>query len=271
MESSILKIAGQIAGIGGLALGVLLLIFRDVIRKNIFPTLTKEQAYRLIRLIVILAFAIAVFGILAWVYTSKLTSPSLNNTSLKVEPGIAPIKVELVSPKSGREIPVEQMADGYVLGSIGTPLEISDVFYDQQKKVLDVKVRNNTNESTIVSKVKLKFEYKEYYEEPRQGEQMEESATHDARIPKKDVEAAKAKKVPLSFEKGFDVSYVIPPKDADRYLFRLDLNKDDLYYPKPKDGGRYVLFINFYFNKGQRSGVGVSLGRLLQGYHGDIR
>src|SRR2546423_14908764 len=40
-----------------------------IFRKNIFPTLTSTQAYKLIRLIVILAFSIAVCGIAAWVYT----------------------------------------------------------------------------------------------------------------------------------------------------------------------------------------------------------
>ena len=66
-----LKIVGQVAGIGGLALGVLMLIFRDVIRKNIFPTLSKEHAYRVLRLIVFLVWSVALVGIGAWVLTSK--------------------------------------------------------------------------------------------------------------------------------------------------------------------------------------------------------
>jgi hypothetical protein len=36
-ELESLKQLGQIAGIGGIALGVLLLLFRDVIRKAVFP------------------------------------------------------------------------------------------------------------------------------------------------------------------------------------------------------------------------------------------
>lgn len=46
MDTQILKTVGQVAGIGGLALGVFLLLFEDTIRKQIFPTLTKAYAYR---------------------------------------------------------------------------------------------------------------------------------------------------------------------------------------------------------------------------------
>ncbi len=69
--TSVLKIVGQVAGIGGVALGVLLMIFRDVIQKNIFPNLAQIQAYRIIRLIVVLTFLIAASGIGAWVYLQK--------------------------------------------------------------------------------------------------------------------------------------------------------------------------------------------------------
>src|SRR5262245_61502612 len=70
--SSILKIVGQVAGIGGIALGVFLLIFREVVRRNIFPNLAQIQAYRIIRLIVILTFCIAALGIGAWAYVQKV-------------------------------------------------------------------------------------------------------------------------------------------------------------------------------------------------------
>lgn len=71
-SSSVLKVVGQVAGIGGLALGVLLLIFRDVIRKNIFPSLDKIQAYRILRLIIVSTFLIAALGIGAWVYVQTI-------------------------------------------------------------------------------------------------------------------------------------------------------------------------------------------------------
>ena len=68
--TSLLTVVGQVAGIGGLALGVLLLVFRDVIRKNIFPELAADHAYRIIQLIIVLTFSVAAIGIAAWVYVS---------------------------------------------------------------------------------------------------------------------------------------------------------------------------------------------------------
>lgn len=65
-----LKILGQVAGIGGLALGVFLLLFREIIRKNVFPMLPAEKAYKLLRLITIAVWSIAVVGVCAWVYTT---------------------------------------------------------------------------------------------------------------------------------------------------------------------------------------------------------
>lgn len=78
MDTMLLKTVGQIAGIGGLGLGVLLLTFREVVRKNIFPGLTKVHGYRIIRLIVVTTFLIAAFGITAWTYvqTSVQTRPN---------------------------------------------------------------------------------------------------------------------------------------------------------------------------------------------------
>jgi len=76
MDLAILKDIGQVAGIGGIALGVVLLVFRDIIRKNIFPRLPPKEAYRLLRLIVGAVWSVAIVGIAAWVYGS--TAPSMS-------------------------------------------------------------------------------------------------------------------------------------------------------------------------------------------------
>ena len=75
MELNLLKTLGQIAGIGGLAIGMVILIFRDVIRKRVFPRLTQEQAFRLLRLILVLVWSVAILGIAAWVYTNQSSKP----------------------------------------------------------------------------------------------------------------------------------------------------------------------------------------------------
>lgn len=71
MDAKILEALGQVAGIGGIALGVFLLLFRDVIRQKIFPQLTKNQAYRLLRLTLVLVWSVAVLGIAAWVWPGQ--------------------------------------------------------------------------------------------------------------------------------------------------------------------------------------------------------
>ena len=56
VSGEVLQVVGKAAGIGGLALGVFLLIFRDIIRRNIFPKLSPTHAYRLITLRIAPAF-----------------------------------------------------------------------------------------------------------------------------------------------------------------------------------------------------------------------
>jgi hypothetical protein len=66
MNLEIVKDFGAIAGIGGLALGVFLLLFRDIIRKNIFTKLPADYSYRLMRQIVFCVWSLAIFGISVW-------------------------------------------------------------------------------------------------------------------------------------------------------------------------------------------------------------
>jgi O-antigen/teichoic acid export membrane protein len=68
MDAAIIKEVAQVAGIGGIALGTFLILFREIIRKNIFPRLSASDAYRLLRLIAGAVWSVAVIGILAWVY-----------------------------------------------------------------------------------------------------------------------------------------------------------------------------------------------------------
>jgi len=65
----ILEKLGKVAGIAGIAVGALVLIFGGIIQKNIFPGMTKEQGFRVIRMMIIAASILAVLGIAAWVYT----------------------------------------------------------------------------------------------------------------------------------------------------------------------------------------------------------
>jgi len=75
MDQALLEVFGKAAGIGGLALGVFLLIFRSIIRNNIFPKLHDESAYRIIRLMLVLTFLISALGIGAWLFETIGTAP----------------------------------------------------------------------------------------------------------------------------------------------------------------------------------------------------
>jgi hypothetical protein len=70
MGPKIFKIVSQVAGVAGISLAVFLSLFRDVIRKKIFPKLTKKQAFRLLTLLLVLVWSIALAGIGAWVWVS---------------------------------------------------------------------------------------------------------------------------------------------------------------------------------------------------------
>lgn len=75
------KLFGQIAGIGGLSLGVLLVLFREIIRKSIFPNLTKKQAYRVIMTTLVLVWSIALVGLILWFYSGDNTKSATSSKS----------------------------------------------------------------------------------------------------------------------------------------------------------------------------------------------
>jgi len=68
----ILKIVGEIAGVGGLALGIFLIIFKDIIGKVLSQKLTKEQIYKVIRLSMVLTTFVTCIGIGAYIISIVL-------------------------------------------------------------------------------------------------------------------------------------------------------------------------------------------------------
>jgi hypothetical protein len=71
MHDDILERLGRIAGVAGIALGVTLLVFRDVLKKRIFPKLTRAQATHLLRLVIVLTWSIALAGLAAWIWVQS--------------------------------------------------------------------------------------------------------------------------------------------------------------------------------------------------------
>lgn len=69
METSILETLGKIAGLGGLALGVFLILFRDILKKLKVPSVTRDQWYKVIVFFMILVWSIAIAGLGTWLYS----------------------------------------------------------------------------------------------------------------------------------------------------------------------------------------------------------
>jgi nitrate reductase gamma subunit len=94
MNVEFFKTLGQWAGIGGIALGVFLLLFREVIRKSIFPKLNKNDAHKFLRLVMILIWSVAIVGIAAWVWSEThsrfqpISSEAGPHTNVNVDHGV---------------------------------------------------------------------------------------------------------------------------------------------------------------------------------------
>lgn len=72
MDAGIFKTLGETAGLAGFAIGLILLLYREIVRKNVFPTLSKRDAYRLLRAIAVLSWSVAILGIVSWVWSSSI-------------------------------------------------------------------------------------------------------------------------------------------------------------------------------------------------------
>src|SRR6516162_2818388 len=85
--TTLFQVAAEVAGIAGLTTIVFYYLFREIIRKLILSKLTREQAYRTIRLILILVFLLALTGIGAWTFlqgrSSKVTLNGPPKLSIK--------------------------------------------------------------------------------------------------------------------------------------------------------------------------------------------
>ncbi|HVU97732.1 MAG TPA: carboxypeptidase-like regulatory domain-containing protein [Puia sp.] len=73
MEVNFVKEWGLIAGFAGLALGVFLILFREVIRQKIFPVLTKRQGYTVILLFMCMVWSLSGYSIYLYFHDKGTT------------------------------------------------------------------------------------------------------------------------------------------------------------------------------------------------------
>ena len=83
MDVHALEILGGVAGLGGAAVGLILLLYREIVRKNIFPRLSPKDAYRLLRHIAVLSWSVAMVGIVCWAWTQSLPHSSEADQALR--------------------------------------------------------------------------------------------------------------------------------------------------------------------------------------------
>lgn len=144
IDPEILKVVGQFAGIGGIAIGALIIIFRDIIRKNIFPSLVKREAYRLLILIVILVWSVAIAGIVAWVLVHNRDAGTIQSDGTR----------NLVSKESQPPSAIRDAGDN---GSVGThDVEVMDqapaikVGFKKSQLTFYVTVTNSSKDSIVI-------------------------------------------------------------------------------------------------------------------------
>lgn len=82
MNLEALSELGKIAGIAGIAIGAMVIIFNSLIRNTIFKGLSAEHSYRIIRLIVLFAGVMAIAGLGSWVYLDVVQQEREHNAQL---------------------------------------------------------------------------------------------------------------------------------------------------------------------------------------------
>lgn len=146
---------GKIAGIAGIAIGALVLIFSSVIQKKIFPNLDKEQAYKIIRMIVSFALILALVGVAAWVYLDVVKHERKQDATLVSKYVVGQVLSDAGDPIISANIEVSQ-DESFLDKSDGNgrfALELKGV----GKKYFDVVITHKSYK-TARQKVKIDFE-----------------------------------------------------------------------------------------------------------------
>lgn len=78
LDLDMLKTFGQIAAPAGIAIGTFLYLGRDIVAKNIFPTLTRQHAFNVVIALAFMAWTVALAGIASWTYVSTHASAAAN-------------------------------------------------------------------------------------------------------------------------------------------------------------------------------------------------
>lgn len=77
MNLKVLASLGKVGGVGGIALGVVAFLLKDVLANQVFQALPPAQAYQLLQIITVGLFVLGALGILAWVIGNRAPAPGV--------------------------------------------------------------------------------------------------------------------------------------------------------------------------------------------------
>ena len=155
MNIEALESLGKIAGIAGISIGALVLIFNSVIRKKIFPGLTKEQGYTIIRMMIIAASLLAVLGLAAWIYVDVQKNKRDNEAVLVSKYITGLVKDADGKPVVSAEVEVAQYPEAFDRTDGNGKFAVR--LNGKGSKYLDV-VLKHKNYKLIRQKVKVDFD-----------------------------------------------------------------------------------------------------------------
>ena len=72
MESKIIEVVAGTAGVAGVAIGALILVFRRILAEKFLPQLRKGDAFRLLMTMVLACWTVALAGIAAYAYMAQI-------------------------------------------------------------------------------------------------------------------------------------------------------------------------------------------------------
>ena len=153
MDTNILKTLGQVAGIGGISLGVFLILFREIIRKNIFPNLKKDHAYSLLKLILFFVWSIAIMGIGAWIYSIKANNNSMNELISLINIRADSINTNIdnrLKAYQDNPIPVDKLIEKVIKD---TELDLNSYKYQE---LIEFKIRFNHLHTKLIDSLSKK-------------------------------------------------------------------------------------------------------------------
>ncbi|MRR33911.1 hypothetical protein EG829_04305 [bacterium] len=129
MDFHTITAVGLIAGIGGATFGVLLLLFRGVIRNRLFPNLAQRQAALQLRFSIILAGSVAVLGLASWVLIHETNKEELSGSRGREAISLPTFKKEITAAAGIDELErfVDRNRGKAVYIATGIPENLSEI------------------------------------------------------------------------------------------------------------------------------------------------